>query len=124
MTVLVVGGTGATGKLLLEQLLSQNINVRAVVRDVSRVPEQIRSHPNLDLVEGSLLKLDEKELKKVVKGCTSIVSCLGHNLSFKGMFGPPFRLVTRAVERLTTAVESGSPVKFIFPRKKIPFLRS
>ena len=31
-TVLLVGGTGRTGRRVLEQLLSRDVNVRAIVR--------------------------------------------------------------------------------------------
>lgn len=114
MPILVVGGTGATGKQVVEQLLNNDFQVRAVVRNRNSVPEHIRDHPNLELMEASLLKLDETKIKELVAGCTGIISCLGHNLSFGGIFGPPFRLVTRAVKQLTAAVESPErPVKFI-----------
>lgn len=113
MTVLVVGGTGDTGKHVIEKLLSQDVDVRAIVRDVTRVPEEIQSHENLELVEASLLNLSEKELKEIVDGCTAIVSCLGHGTSFSSIFGPPFRLVKNAVKRLTTAIDPASPVKVI-----------
>ena len=46
----------------------------------------------------------------------SVVSCLGHNLSFKGLFGPPRRLVTDVTRRLCRAVNANKPtgkVKFI-----------
>ena len=46
----------------------------------------------------------------------AIVSCLGHNMSFKGIFGKPRRLVTDATKRLCTAIKAGEPestVKYI-----------
>ena len=59
-------------------------------------------------------------LPQIVTGCDAVVSCLGHNLSVKGMFFPPRRLVTDAVKRLTQAIEStnkaesnNKPTKFI-----------
>lgn len=39
MNVLVLGATGATGRLLTEQLLERGVAVRAVVRSVARVPD-------------------------------------------------------------------------------------
>jgi len=35
-----------------------------------------------------------------VAGCDAVASCLGHNLTFKRLFGKPRRLVTDAVRRL------------------------
>ena len=43
-----------------------------------------------------------------------IVSTLGHNLSFKGMFGNPRRLVADSIERLCKVIEKkriNKPVK-------------
>lgn len=116
MVILVVGGTGATGKLLLEQLLDRNLQVRAVVRSSSKVPEHIRDHNNLELIEASLLDLTDTQLQEIVKDCTAIASCLGHNITLKGIFAPPFRLVRDAVRRLSMAVielQSANPVKFV-----------
>ena len=31
----------------------------------------------------------ERDLADLVSGCDSAASCLGHNLTFKGLFGPP-----------------------------------
>ncbi len=45
-----------------------------------------------------------------------MASCLGHNISLKGIFGPPRRLVTDATRRLCNAIkaaESEAPVKFV-----------
>ncbi len=36
----------------------------------------------------------------------AVVSCLGHNLSFKGIFGHPRSLVTDATQRLCNAIQS------------------
>ncbi len=41
-TVLILGGTGATGKLLCAQLLARGVNVRAVVRSASRLPDTLK----------------------------------------------------------------------------------
>ncbi|MCJ7511439.1 MAG: SDR family oxidoreductase, partial [Anaerolineales bacterium] len=48
--------------------------------------------------------------------CQAVISCLGHVPSFKGVFGPPRDLVTRATTRLCRAIETlqpSEPVKFI-----------
>ncbi|MFQ6617202.1 MAG: NAD(P)H-binding protein, partial [Fidelibacterota bacterium] len=51
-----------------------------------------------------------------VKGCKAVASCLGHNLSFKGIYGHPRRLVTDATRRLCNAIKANKPkmpVKFV-----------
>lgn len=41
--------------------------------------------------------------EEYVKGCTAIASCLGHNLSVRGILGPPGTLVHDAVKKLCGA---------------------
>lgn len=109
MTVLVVGASGATGRLLLEQLLQRGQNVRAIVRSPDKLPDSVRSNPALSIIQGSLLDLTDDDLIRHVSGCSAIASCLGHNLSVRGIFGPPHRLVTRAAIRLCKAVRATKP---------------
>jgi len=116
MKVFVAGATGATGRLLVEQLLRHDANVKTVVRDINRLPEKIRSHEHLSVTEAALLNLSDDELVKHVENCDAVVSCLGHNLSFKGIYGKPRRLVTDSVRRLCRAVKINRPekkVKFV-----------
>lgn len=116
MKIFVAGGTGATGRLLIEQLLNRNVYVKTVVRDKNRLPEKIRDHENLSLTEAALLNLGDDELIKQVADCDAVVSCLGHNINLKGLYGKPRRLVTDSVRRLCNAVKSTKPnkkVKFI-----------
>ena len=113
---LVVGGTGATGRLLLAQLLERGSHVRAIVRSCARVPEAIRHHERLELIEASLLDLPPQDLARHAQGCHAVLCCLGHTMSFAGVLGPPWRLVTQAVMRLCAAVranEPDAPVRFV-----------
>lgn len=110
-TTLVVGGTGATGRHLLAQLLERGGRVRAIVRSRERVPAPIRDHERLELVEASLLDLAADQLQQHLTGCDAIASCLGHTTSFKGIFGPPYRLVTEAVRRLCSAARAAAPAR-------------
>lgn len=55
-------------------------------------------------------------MAEYLKDCDAAVSCLGHNLTFKGMFGKPRLLVTDTVECICQAIKSnksGSPVKVV-----------
>ena len=116
MTTLVVGASGATGRLLVKDLLGQGNTVKAVVRSSQSLPESLRTHDNLTVIEASLLDLDDAAMAKLVQGCRAVASCLGHNVTFKGLFGPPRRLVTDATRRLCAAIranQQGQPVKFV-----------
>ena len=116
MTVLVVGASGATGSLVVESLLDKGEVVSIIVRSLSNLPRKIIEHDNVVITLASILDMSDAELKSHVRGCRAVVSCLGHNLSFKGLFGHPRRLVTSAVYRLCLAIESVKPcypIKFI-----------
>jgi uncharacterized protein YbjT (DUF2867 family) len=115
-TVFLLGGTGRTGQRVLLQLLDRGVRVRAIVRSAGKLPPGVASDPNLEVIEAGLLSLGDEELKRHLRGCDAVVSCLGHVLSFKGVFGPPRDLVTRATERLCRAIEAlapARPVRFI-----------
>ena len=50
MTTLVVGATGATGRLLVKQLLGRDEAVKAIVRSPDRLPEKLRNHDRLTVI--------------------------------------------------------------------------
>lgn len=115
-TVLLVGGTGRTGKRALQQLLQRGISVRAIVRSRSKLPASLAEHPNLTLIEASVLALSDEELQRHLRGCDAVLSCLGHVISLKGIYGAPRDLVARATARLCQAIAAlrpAAPVKFI-----------
>lgn len=116
MTTLLLGATGATGRLLTEQLLQRGKQVRVIVRAPDRLPDPVKGHANLSVIQASLLALSDGELARHVAGCDAVASCLGHNLTLKGIFGPPHRLVTDATRRLCQAIQNSpppKPVKFV-----------
>jgi nucleoside-diphosphate-sugar epimerase len=116
MKILIVGATGATGRLLVEQLLDRGHHVKAVVRSAEKLPEALRNHKNLSVIEASLLDLSDAELAQHVQGCDAVASCLGHNMTLKGIFGRPRKLVIDAARRLCDAVKANraeKPVKYV-----------
>ena len=116
MTILVVGASGATGRLLVKQLLDRGQTVRVIVRSPDKMPEDLKQHGQLSLIRASILDLSDDELIQQVKGCDAVASCLGHNISLKGIWGQPRRLVTEATRRLCSAIAANSPespIKFV-----------
>lgn len=111
MTVLVVGASGATGKHLVAQLLIQKHKVKAIVRSPEKLQESWVNHDNLELIEASILDIDDNEMKSMVSDCDAIASCLGHTLSWKGIYGQPRRLVTDAIKKLCNAIETNNPTQ-------------
>lgn len=115
-TTLVVGATGATGKHVVLQLLQQKQHVRAIARSKQRLLDTLNEiSPNdaseeyadfLTVTEAAVLDLSDEELENLCSGCDACVSCLGHNMTFQGVFGKPRRLVTDAAKRICHAIET------------------
>ena len=114
--VLLLGGTGRTGGRVLQQLLGRGVHVRAIVRSAERLPAGVADDPRLTVVVADLLSLSDEQIREQVDGCDVVISCLGHTISLKGVFGSPRDLVTRSVEKAYRAIRASQParpVKFI-----------
>ncbi len=55
MTALVVGASGATGRLLVEQLLNRGQSVKIIIRSADSLPETITNHENVFVIQASVL---------------------------------------------------------------------
>jgi putative NADH-flavin reductase len=121
MTILVLGASGETGRLVVSQLLEQQRFVRVIVRSAKKFyalfPADLIQEHRLSVKEASVLELSEQELYEQVTDCSAVISCLGHNISFKGIYGQPRRLVTDSVKRICQSIkhtaDNNEPVKFI-----------
>ena len=111
MNILIVGASGATGRLLTKELLDRGHFVRAIVRSPGKLPAAVRNHDNLSVIQASVLDLSDAELAQHVRGCEAVASCLGHNVTLKGMYGHPRKLVTDATRRLCDAVRANRPAQ-------------
>ena len=116
MTILVAGATGATGRLLVEQLLNHGHTVKVIVRSPDSLPANLKNHDRLIVIHANILDLSEADMARHLNGCDAVASCLGHTISLKGMFGPPRRLVTDATRLLCNGIHANKPekpVKFV-----------
>jgi nucleoside-diphosphate-sugar epimerase len=109
MNILVVGATGATGRPLVKQLLDRGHTVKVIVRSPHSLPAAIRNHERLTVIQANLLDLSDAALAEHVQGMDAVASCLGHDLTLKGIYGQPRRLVTDAVRRLCNAIKANQP---------------
>lgn len=116
MTILIAGASGATGQHLVHLLLNQGHKVKAIVRSPERFPGHLKDHKDLELIKASILDMRDDKLSQDLKGCDAVASCLGHNLTFKGVFGSPRRLVRDSVMKLCRTIQD------IKPRKPIRFV--
>jgi len=130
--VLVVGATGATGKHVVRVLLDRgDTTVVAVTRSKEKLMdlllklnddddakdkdddanEKKKRENNLIVKEAAIADLSPEELKALTEGCNAIVSCLGHNMTFKGMYRDGYWLrdaVQGLTENMPKAEETGS----------------
>lgn len=116
MTTLVVGASGATGRLLVEQLLNRGEHVKVIVRSPHKLPDVIKNHGRLSVTSANVLDLSDREMARQVAGCDAVASCLGHNMSWKGIYGRPRRLVTDATRSLCNAIKEiqpDAPTRFV-----------
>jgi len=109
MRTLVVGASGATGRLLVADLLGRENQVTTIVRESSSLKASFGDDPNYREVCAGISDIPDNELVAVVRDCDAVLSCLGHNLSLRGMFGEPRRLVTRSLQKLCRAIETAQP---------------
>ncbi|WP_019529388.1 NAD(P)H-binding protein [Dasania marina] len=107
--VFVVGASGATGKLLVADLLQQGLQVVAIVRPCSSLISAVENHANYCEIPASITELSEQQLLSHLNGCDAVFSCLGHNLTLRGIFGEPRRLVTDTIKKVSRAIESLAP---------------
>ena len=77
MRLLVIGATGATGRELVQQALTQGHQVTAFVRDPAKL--QIE-HANLRMAKGDVL--DYATVEGAMRGQEAVLSALGHRLFF------------------------------------------
>jgi len=108
MKTLVLGASGATGKLVVQQLVKKNIQVRIVVRESAIIPNQISDDKSIEVIKGNINDFEFAKIKDLIKDCDSVICCLGHNISFKGIVGPPHKLVYNTVVKTIEALQSNA----------------
>ena len=116
MTTLVVGASGATGKQLVEQLLNMGQKVKVIVRPTGKIPDTWKNNDNISIIEASISKISVSEMLNYINDCQSVASCLGHNITLKGVLGKPRNLVTDSIRLLTDAIQQNlpeKPIKFV-----------
>lgn len=116
MNTLIIGASGATGKQLVAQLLKSGQKVKVIVRPTSQIPEDWQNNDNVTIIKQELSAIGVNEMVNYLSDCQAVASCLGHNMSWKGIYGKPRKLVTDAVRLLCEAIEKmepEKPVKFV-----------
>ena len=115
MKVLVLGASGATGKLVVMQLIKRQINIRVVVREGAILSAEILDNPLVEIERGNITEFNDSEMISLLQDCNAVVSCLGHNISLRGMFGKPRDLVSNTIRNVSKIVmeKANKKVKLI-----------
>ncbi len=116
MTTLVVGASGATGKQLVGQLLNMGQKVKVIVRPTGKTTDTWKNNDKISIIRANISEISMNEMMNYLIDCQSVASCLGHNITLKGIFGKPRQLVTNTVKLLCMAIQKNSPdkpIKFV-----------
>lgn len=114
MKVLVLGANGTTGFNVVTQLLKQGMNVIAVARNVE-IFDSIKTREHIEVLQASILEIDNQILEQYLGDVDAVISCLGHNITLKGIFGKPYTLVTDALIRIVNSLnETNKTTKIIW----------
>lgn len=114
-SIIILGASGRTGKLVVEEALRRNIAVTALVRKAS----SLEARPNLTIVEGT--PLESQDIQKAFKAAQSPVSAVVSTLGQTRKSGSPWAAPTspplfmaEAIKNAITVAKQASPsVKFV-----------
>ena len=56
MNILIVGASGATGRLLTKELLNRGQSVKVIVRTPDKLPADLNNHDNLSVIHPSPIR--------------------------------------------------------------------
>ncbi len=105
MKVLVLGASGATGKLVVMQLLKRQIDIRVVVREGAIQPAEVLDDPRVEIERGNIAEFNDSEMASLLQDCDAVVSCLGHKITIRGIFGKPRNLVFDTIRNINEIVK-------------------
>lgn len=95
MKVLVIGGTGGTGKHIIDQALEAGHEVTALVRNPNKVRVE---HPSLQIHKGNVL--NPETLKGACENQDAVISALGHKKFFV-----PTTILSRGTANILSAMK-------------------
>jgi putative NADH-flavin reductase len=94
--ILIVGGTGGTGRELIAAALDRGYTVTALVRDPAKLQVE---HPQLTVLQGNVL--DESFVDVAMRGQEAVVSALGHKRFFY-----PTRILSQGTENILRSMQT------------------
>ncbi len=107
--VLVFGASGATGRQLVKTLLNKNVVVTAIVRNSISFSPHFPEEVNLVVLEADITNEPMSFFSKCIEENDVMISCLGHNMTFAGVFGSPKLLVHDAIQNIVSVMNDAQP---------------
>ena len=106
MRTLVLGASGATGKLVVLKLIERNITVKALIRNSAVLPQEFLNNSKVEIIKGNINDYTVNQVAELINDCDAIISCLGHNITFKGIFGKPQKLVYNTIRKIEESIKT------------------
>lgn len=106
MKIIVLGATGTTGQLVVEEALASGHEVIAFVRR----PEMIKKRKGLSIIRGSVESQDD--LQHCFAGADAVVSCLGARPSLR-VLSKGSDLQQRTLPKIIAAINAAKVKRFI-----------
>eukprot|EP00850_Spirogloea_muscicola_P008988 SM000049S16759 [mRNA] locus=s49:540199:544748:- [translate_table: standard] len=111
LKVLVVGASGRTGRMIVENLVAKGVPVRAVATNITR-QRYLRQLQGVELVEADLTRYEM--LKRAIGDCNAIICAIGYRPSPLDPFGP-YKIEYEGVANLVSAAKNNGNIdKFVF----------
>lgn len=95
--IAVIGGTGKSGKYLVQELVKQGYNFKTLVRN----PDNLKiESPLVEVVHGNVD--DYETVKSLLNGCGSVISTLGMGIPYSPptIFSTATLNIIRAMDEL------------------------
>jgi len=93
-TIAMFGGSGATGRHVIEQAMNRGFRVRTLVRNSGAFSPQSRA---VQVIEGSLL--NPSDIEKTLEGCDSVCCVFGPRPPFRDIFcAEATRIIVEAMQ--------------------------
>jgi hypothetical protein len=85
------------------QLLKHGLWVKALTRHAEKF-NLLKDDSGIEIITASILDMDHKILRQHLQDVHAVISCLGHNITLKGIFGKPRILVSDALIRVVSII--------------------
>src|SRR4026208_771943 len=104
LKLIVLGGTGGTGRQIVQQALEAGHDVTVLARDPAKVVTQ---HPRLRVAPGDAG--DSPKMVDAMRGQDAVISALGRGLSFKSE-----HLMERSVPEILSSMKTAGVRRMVF----------